>query len=66
MKRAILLMNMGEPNSLDEVELFLSNMVNDRRIIAESITWRKKEKAKSNDATLSATDRLSGTTPESL
>jgi len=34
MKRAILLMNMGGPNNIDEVEVFLSNMFNDSRIIA--------------------------------
>lgn len=34
MKRAILLMNMGGPNNLDEVKLFLHNMFNDSRIIA--------------------------------
>lgn len=34
MKRAILLMNMGGPNNIDEVEVFLHNMFNDSRIIA--------------------------------
>lgn len=58
MKRAILLMNMGGPNNLDEVELFLRNMFNDKRIIAaprpirmmiaELITWRRKDEAKAN------------------
>jgi len=58
MKRAILLMNMGGPNNLDEVELFLTNMFNDKRIIgapkavrsmiAKLITYRRKEDAKEN------------------
>ncbi len=62
MKRAILLMNMGGPNNPDEVELFLSNMFNDRRIIAapkpvrmliaKLITWRRKKEARSNYAAL--------------
>lgn len=62
MKRAILLMNMGGPNNLDEVELFLNNMFNDKRIIAapkpvrmliaKLITWRRKEEAKDNYAAL--------------
>jgi len=34
MNRAILLLNMGGPNNLDEVKLFLHNMFNDSRIIA--------------------------------
>lgn len=33
MKKAILLLNMGGPNNLDEVQLFLKNMFNDKRII---------------------------------
>ena len=50
MKRAILLMNMGGPNNLDEVEVFLNNMFNDKHIIsapkpirmliAKFITWK--------------------------
>lgn len=62
MKRAILLMNMGGPNNLDEVELFLKNMFNDKRIIAapqpiraviaKLITWKRKEAAKANYAAL--------------
>lgn len=62
MKRAILLMNMGGPNNLDEVEVFLSNMFNDKRIIsapkpirsmiAKLITWRRKDEAKENYAHL--------------
>jgi len=62
MKRAILLMNMGGPNNLDEVEVFLSNMFNDKRIIgapklirkliAKLIIWKRIEEAKSNYAAL--------------
>ena len=33
MSRAILLLNMGGPNNVDEVELFLKNMFNDKNII---------------------------------
>ncbi|MDD2887219.1 MAG: ferrochelatase [Aliarcobacter sp.] len=33
MKRAVVLMNMGGPNNLDEVKLFLRNMFNDKYII---------------------------------
>ncbi len=33
MKRAIILMNMGGPNNLDEVRVFLHNMFNDKYII---------------------------------
>ncbi len=60
MKRAILLMNMGGPSNLDEVELFLSNMFNDkhvinapkpiRRLISKLITWQRKDEAKANYA----------------
>lgn len=62
MKRAILLMNMGGPNNLDEVEVFLSNMFNDKRIIgapklirkliAKLIIWKRIDEAKSNYAAL--------------
>ncbi len=33
MKKALVLLNMGGPNSLDEVELFLTNMFHDKNII---------------------------------
>ena len=33
MKKALVLLNMGGPNSLDEVEVFLKNMFNDKHII---------------------------------
>lgn len=62
MKRAILLMNMGGPNNLDEVEVFLNNMFNDKRIIAAPkpiramiawlITRRRKAEARANYAAL--------------
>ena len=58
MKRAILLMNMGGPNNMDEVEVFLSNMFNDKRIIAapklirkliaKLIVWKRIDEAKNN------------------
>ncbi len=57
--KAVVLLNMGGPNNLDEVEIFLKNMFNDkniittksnllRKIIAFSITFSRKEKAKNN------------------
>lgn len=56
MKEAIVLLNMGGPNSLDEVEVFLTNMFNDpniltmkssllRRFIATMITFFRTEKS---------------------
>ncbi|MGD9970302.1 MAG: ferrochelatase [Sulfuricurvum sp.] len=56
MKEAILLLNMGGPNNLGEVELFLKNMFNDpyiltmkssllRRFIATMITFTRTEKS---------------------
>ncbi|MDD5358681.1 MAG: ferrochelatase [Sulfurovaceae bacterium] len=41
MKRAILLLNMGGPNNIDEVKMFLHNMFNDSRIISapKPIRW---------------------------
>ena len=72
MKRAILLMNMGGPNNLDEVELFLNNMFNDKRIIsapkiirmliAKLITWRRKEAAKANYRALGGKSPIIGYT----
>jgi len=74
MKRAILLMNMGGPNNLDEVEVFLSNMFNDKRIIgapkpiramiSKLITWRRKDEAKENYALLGGKSPLVGHTNE--
>jgi ferrochelatase len=72
MKRAILLMNMGGPNNLDEVEVFLTNMFNDKRIIsapkpiramiAKLITWRRKDEAKKNYAHLGGKSPIVGYT----
>ncbi len=41
MKKAILLLNMGGPNNLDEVKVFLKNMFNDKRIISAPKLIRK-------------------------
>ena len=59
-KRAILLLNMGGPNNLDEVEVFLNNMFNDKRIIgapqpiraliAKLIVFKRLKESKSNYA----------------
>lgn len=72
MKRAVVLLNMGGPNNLDEVEVFLNNMFNDKRIIgapkpirmmiAKLITWQRKEEAKSNYAALGGKSPLVGYT----
>jgi len=72
MKRAVLLLNMGGPNNLDEVEVFLNNMFNDKRIIsapkpirmliAKLITWSRKEEARSNYAALGGKSPLVGYT----
>lgn len=74
MKRAILLMNMGGPNNLDEVEMFLTNMFNDKRIIgapkpirsliAKYITYKRKDEAKENYAHLGGKSPLVGHTQE--
>lgn len=62
MRRAIVLMNMGGPNNLDEVKLFLTNMFNDkyiitapkpiRAMIAFLITTLREKEAKNNYAQL--------------
>ena len=72
MKRAVLLLNMGGPNNLDEVEVFLNNMFNDKRIIsapklirmmlAKLITWQRKKEAKSNYEALGGKSPLVGYT----
>lgn len=72
MKRAVVLLNMGGPNNLDEVEVFLNNMFNDKRIIgapkpirsliAKLITWQRKEEAKSNYEALGGKSPLVGYT----
>jgi ferrochelatase len=71
MSKAIVLLNMGGPNNLDEVELFLKNMFNDenilpiknpfiRRGVASLITALRKKEAKSNY------ERLGGSSPLNL
>ncbi len=72
MKRAVLLMNMGGPNNLDEVEVFLTNMFNDKRIIgapkpirsmiAKFITYKRKDEAKKNYALIGGKSPLVGYT----
>lgn len=74
MKRAVLLMNMGGPNNLDEVEVFLSNMFNDKRIIgapkpirkmiSKFITWKRKDEAKANYAHIGGKSPLVAHTQE--
>jgi len=74
MKRAILLMNMGGPNNLDEVKVFLTNMFNDKRIIAapklirsmiaKFITFKRTKEAQSNYALLGGKSPLVGYTKE--
>lgn len=41
MQKSVILLNMGGPNNLDEVKLFLTNMFNDRNIIAAPNPIRK-------------------------
>ena len=41
MKRAILLLNMGGPSNIDEVELFLKNMFSDKYILQTNPLFRK-------------------------
>ncbi len=59
MSKAVVFLNMGAPKNLDEVELFLTNMFNDkniitvksdllRKIIAKSIVFFRKKEAKKN------------------
>ena len=74
MKRAILLMNMGGPNNLDEVKVFLTNMFNDKRIIgapkpirsmiAKFITYKRTKEAQGNYALLGGKSPLVGYTKE--
>ncbi|MCK9372947.1 MAG: ferrochelatase [Sulfuricurvum sp.] len=56
MREAIVLLNMGGPNNLNEVEMFLTNMFNDpyilrmkskalRKFVAGLITWTRVEKS---------------------
>lgn len=72
MKKAIVLMNMGGPNNLDEVEVFLKNMFNDKYIIGAPqpiramigflITTLRKKEAKENYAQLGGMSPIVGHT----
>ncbi len=73
MKKALVLLNMGGPNNLDEVGLFLHNMFNDpniitvkstllRRFIAFMITSTRTKKAQANYAKLGGKSPLVGYT----
>lgn len=42
MKKAVILLNMGGPNNLDEVEVFLTNMFNDKNIITVKSSLLRK------------------------
>ena len=77
MQKAILFLNMGAPRNLDEVEVFLSNMFNDRNIItvksdmlrayiASSIIRKRKEEAKSNYAQIGGASPLVAQTEKLL
>lgn len=69
MKRGLLLLNMGGPNSLEEVELFLKNMFSDknilpmnrvlRSIIGRRIVRKRLEEAKANYRELGGKSPLS-------
>ncbi|WP_263833314.1 ferrochelatase [Sulfurospirillum oryzae] len=72
-QKALVLLNMGGPNNLDEVKLFLSNMFNDkniitvnssllRRLIAFMITTSRTKKAQANYAKLGGKSPLVGYT----
>lgn len=63
MKRAILLLHMGGSNNLDEVEVFLNNMFNDKRIISAPQPIRLDE-AKVNYAHLGGKSPIVGYTQE--
>lgn len=72
MKKAIVLLNMGGPNNIDEVKVFLSNMFNDKNIIAapklirsmiaKLIVWRRLDEAQSNYKLLGGKSPLVGHT----
>lgn len=75
MKKALILLNMGGPNNLDEVGLFLHNMFNDpniitvksnllRRFIAFMITSTRTQKAQANYAKLGGKSPLVGYTQQ--
>ena len=67
-------MNMGGPNNLDEVKVFLNNMFNDKRIIgapkpirkmiAKFITYKRTDEAKKNYEHLGGKSPLVGYTKE--
>ena len=74
-KKALALLNMGGPNNLDEVKLFLTNMFNDkniitvkssllRRFIAVMITTSRTKKAQANYAKLGGKSPLVGYTQQ--
>lgn len=72
MKKAIVLLNMGGPNNLDEVGVFLNNMFNDKRIIgapklirkliAKFITYKRLNEAKENYKALGGKSPIVGYT----
>ena len=72
MKKAVVLMNMGGPNNLDEVEVFLKNMFNDKYIIGAPqpiramigfmITTLRKKEAKENYSALGGMSPIVGHT----
>ena len=72
MKRAVVLMNMGGPNNLDEVKVFLKNMFNDkyiigapqpiRAMIAKFIISKRLDEAKGNYRALGGMSPIVGHT----
>ena len=72
MQKSVVLLNMGGPNNLDEVKVFLNNMFNDkniisapkpiRKMIAWLITTTRLKEAKSNYAHLGGKSPLVGYT----
>ncbi len=72
MKKAVVLMNMGGPNNLDEVKVFLTNMFNDKYIIGAPqpiramigflITSMREKEAKKNYALLGGMSPIVGHT----
>jgi ferrochelatase len=74
-KKALVLLNMGGPNNLDEVKLFLTNMFNDkniitvksvllRRLIAFMITRSRTKQAQANYEKLGGKSPLVGYTQQ--
>ncbi len=67
MKQALLLLNMGGPNSLDEVELFLYNMFSDKNILPTNPVTRALVRkiiiAKRLDEAKESYDHLGGKSP---